>query len=446
MERATQTAGDVQTASGRRAPETAGASPASDRALPMRSAVPPAGVGVPGLTPHGAARLQRLAGNQAVLRLLRPAGPAVAPPAAAPVAGPTLQRKVMIKQVPIPKVRGPYRHKQASSQGAIGTGPRNVGAMIADDPVRYFESKAELYGYARRTTDRIGYVPSAEAWVRLPNELTVMGEEHSADPNVSHIVTAVGTNRFMHEAFTAKPENLTEADEVVAALDARAESHNPRFGVAQGGQARHYAEDFYPKVMRGLTGIYSSGYRVVAAPAEKPLLRMAILDAKRLVVDDPEAEEDEQHFRTYLANRRLFDETAEHLVNGQSETSPLSQRMSSTQSSQLWDNFLAEYSQYAYEQIAASQERMPMADKQAFTRTYDATKGNYQNAAMMKAEKARDLSMYQHIKAARAQGYLLYGLGYHHHDRMADLLDEQGIKHSTVASFILAQKAAHPQE
>src|SRR3954449_5420815 len=104
MERATPTPGDVQTASGRRVPETAGAPPASDRALPMRSAAPPVGVGVPGLTPHGAARLQRLAGNQAVLRPAGPAGPAVAPPAAAPVPGPALQRKVMIKQVPIPKV------------------------------------------------------------------------------------------------------------------------------------------------------------------------------------------------------------------------------------------------------------------------------------------------------------------------------------------------------
>jgi hypothetical protein len=280
--------------------------------------------------------------------------------------------------------------------------------------------------------------------VRLPDELTVMGEIHTVAPNVSHVVKAIGTRRFMHEAYTELPENVDAAEDVVAALGARAEHFNPKFGVAPGGQARHYAEDFYPKIMRGLTGIEVVSHKVYGGDSATPLLRMAILDAKRLVIDDPEAEVPE-HFRTYAANRELFDATAEHLANDASSTSPLSLRMVNDRSNRLYEDFVAEFSRYAYEQIAAREARMPMKDKLAFARKYDPTKGNYNNPAMMKAERARDLSMYQHIKAAKAQGYVLYGLGAEHEKRLAALLDQEGIKHTTVKAFITAQSAAHPQ-
>jgi hypothetical protein len=416
------------------------------------------------LTPHGATRLQRLVGNQAMLRLLGPSGPAgmpvvpggevtlapgggagVAPrPSTVPPAtGTALQRKVMIKQVPIPKIRGSYRHKEASGKGDVGKGERNVASMIGDAPVRYFESKDELYQYANQETDRIGYVESAKTWVRLPDELTVMGENHEKTPNVSHVVTATGTSRFMHEAYTERPDDMGGAEEVAALQDERSESFNPKFGVKPKGQGKHYAEDFYPKIMRGLSGIVVQNNKLLASKAEIPLLRMAILDARRLMDDDPEL------FLTYAEFSKLFDETAEFLKTGSSDMSPLSKQMQLEKSSRIFDDFVTEFGVYAYGEIESREARIPKADQAAFEKDYDPTKGKYPGAnadEIAKAERAGDLSMYQHIKAASAKGYLLYGLGSWHRERMVKLLDREGIKHTTVDDFITSQKGAHPQK
>ena len=67
------------------------------------------------------------------------------------------------------------------------------------------------------------------------------------------------------------------------------------------------------------------------------------------------------------------------------------------------------------------------------------------------ADQARDFSMYQHILQAAKTGYLLYGLGALHGERLQRLLKTAGtkghrVKYMTMEDFIKEQKKKYPQE
>ncbi len=88
---------------------------------------------------------------------------------------------------------------------------------------------------------------------------------------------------------------------------------------------------------------------------------------------------------------------------------------------------------------------MPASDLQQFARHHDPSKGVYSSDEMKRYERERDLSMYQHIKQARDEGCLLFGLGKFHYQRLQKLLEAEGIAHTTVAAFLAEQKGRYPQ-
>jgi hypothetical protein len=72
---------------------------------------------------------------------------------------PSIQRKVYIKKTLI----GGFRHKTKTSHGSEGEGDRNVDSMMDDFPSRYFNSKDEMRQYAGNSTEKVGYIKTAEA-------------------------------------------------------------------------------------------------------------------------------------------------------------------------------------------------------------------------------------------------------------------------------------------
>lgn len=396
--------------------------------------------------------LQRTIGNRSVAELFKqhptvakaaakPAEPiaAVGSIQAAPAASQAdIQRKVYIKKA----LFGGYRNKTKSGRGSEGTGERNVNTMIGDDKSRYFNSKNEMSQYAANTTEKIGFVEKTGTWIRIPDELTVIGEKHTAT-TLHDVVKAVGTDKFMHEGYTEHPAEAADNPELLAAMRQRDAIGDAKFGgVGSGsGTKSHYAESFYPKIIRGLQGLkVRHDYQVIGSEAEKHLLGMAIRFAAS-------ADEDSDLYQTYMAHEELWKSTATSLEGDTHSAEPLAAVMLTARSSDLFTTFVQGLTDYATTKIQEEQAQATTADKNAFAANWHVAKPDYdvEGSEIMKAEKARDFSMFQHIKKARSEGYLLYGHGDLHLLRIKELLDAEGIKSVNMNTFISNQEENHPQ-
>jgi len=316
-----------------------------------------------------------------------------------------------------------------------------VGGMLTDATARYFENKDEFYRYAQGQTDTIGYVEAAATWVRLPAAFTVMGELHTGT-NVADLVKATGTKKFRHEGYTEvpePPEGGEAADALTGVMGARAGVLNQKFGVAQGDATPHHGEDFYPKVMRVLAPLLGITRVDGDFPAERVQLRFAILDVRRQHAAAPDA------FPTYGANQQLFDDTAEELADAENQAigqTTLWRRMAMDGNASRFDDFYNDYRAHADAQIAA----IPVtpAHQEQFDTHHRKPQAGFQNATHRTYEFLRDRSMYQHIKAAQGTDCLLFGMGIQHYNRLRDLLEADGIPHTTVGAFLEEQKQTHP--
>ncbi len=90
-------------------------------------------------------------------------------------------------------------------KGAMGS-RHSVSALIVDNVRRVFSDVTELEDYANGQTDYIGDVATSSAgtfWYRLPkNQLTVLGEFHNSPTgNVEDVIIGLQTSRFMYEPF-----------------------------------------------------------------------------------------------------------------------------------------------------------------------------------------------------------------------------------------------------
>ncbi|MGG1518712.1 hypothetical protein ABE504_25055 [Paenibacillus oryzisoli] len=402
--------------------------------------------------------LQRTIGNRSVAELfkqhspeakpaeesgVKPAGPKPIADAgriqAAPAASQdAIQRKVYIKRTLI----GGYRHKTKTGRGSEGAGGRNVNTMIGDDKSRYFNSKDEMSEYAANTTEKIGYVDKTDAWIRIPDELTVIGEIHT-ETTLHDVVKAVGTDKFMYEGYTEHPAEAADNPELESAMSQRDAVGHAKFGgIGTGpGAKSHYAESFYPKVIRGLQGLnVSYDYRVMGSEAEKKLFGMAIRFAAS-------ADEESPLYQTYAAQEDLWQRTAASLEGDDLSAEPLTEAMNAAKSKALFTAFIRDVTAYATQKAQEEQAQASAEDKKAFADNWHVAKKDYGAAGseIMKAEKARDFSMFQHIKKAKTDGYLLYGLGDLHLQRIKELLDAEGIKSVNMNTFMDEQKTTHPQ-
>ncbi|UKS29577.1 hypothetical protein LOZ80_11825 [Paenibacillus sp. HWE-109] len=396
--------------------------------------------------------LQRTIGNHSVAELFKQNSAATKPdekPAeplgasgtiqAAPTATKAdIQRKVYIKKT----LFGGYRNKTKSGRGSEGAGERNVKTMMGDDKSRYFNSKDEMSQYAANTTEKIGYVEKTNTWIRIPDELTVIGEKHTAT-TLHDVVKAVGTDKFMYEGYTEHPAEAADNPELKATMRQSDAIGDAKFGGvgSNPGAKSHYAESFYPKIIRGLQGIkVRYDYQIIGSEAEKKLLRIAIRFAAS-------ADEDSGLYRAYTAQEDLWNNTATSLEGDTMSAAPLTEAMQTAGSSALFTTFVQELTSYATAKIQQEQARASAADKKAFADNWHVAKVDYdvEGSEIMKAEKARDFSMFQHIKKAKSDGYLLYGLGDLHLQRIKKLLDAEGIKSENMNTFINNQAANHPQ-
>jgi len=93
-----------------------------------------------------------------------------------------------------------------------GEGDRNVRNMLEDNILRDFADRAEMLNYVGGNTTNIGYIAKSEhkEWIRLPDELTVFGENHKV-LTLLDIVEATGATRWKYEANPNPSEYLGES-------------------------------------------------------------------------------------------------------------------------------------------------------------------------------------------------------------------------------------------
>lgn len=171
--------------------------------------------------------------------------------AAAPRA-PLIQRKAFIGANPAAARRAELEDPQTGATSAalgadvvevpddyddLGRGERRVHTVVEDHRSRYFRDLNELYDYARRRTEEIGYVDREKTWVRLPKQFLVLGERHSGT-TLMDLVQATGTERYLYEGGPTRPSPYLHPGEQVAE-----------------GAGRHALEEALPKLVVGLVGV-----------------------------------------------------------------------------------------------------------------------------------------------------------------------------------------------
>ena len=155
----------------------------------------------------------------------------------------------------------------------LGTDERNLAQILKDYKSRYFHKLDELYRYARRETDDIGYVDREKVWVRLPDEFLVLGEEHSRT-TVMDLVEATGVKKYLYEGGATRPSPYLDPSKVIPEMP-------------------HQLEEWLPKYVVGLIGVQNRLEKQLRtlAPEEPDWKSKIRRERKTVERADPEAEE-----------------------------------------------------------------------------------------------------------------------------------------------------------
>jgi hypothetical protein len=366
---------------------------------------------------------------------------------ACPLGSPSIQRKVYIgkgrKQLEDPGEAEGGRQDE-------GTGERSMPKMIADEKSRYFKNEQEVYDYADEKTKTIGYVEQGQgAWIRLnDDELLVLGEKHPkegrsrTDPAaLVDIVKAVGTKRFKWELYTKLPPWIGKNAPMRQEMKERLAAKEKTFGITHLTGRSHGAESFFPKVWRGLAGLFNERDKPVGLKSEWELFQEAIRAVKAK--------------GSAPALHKVYQDYQEALDLAESiKWGPTAQEQWVKKAMGPDKRDLAVESVLALQQAIAAYLTEPMeADpdqQKGFNKQWRPVKGDYSqdpDNPIMQAEKARDFSMYQHILQAAKNNYLLYGFGEVHGKRLKSLLkSHKGIKYMTIRDFIAQQRKKYPQD
>jgi hypothetical protein len=359
------------------------------------------------------------------------------------------QRKVLIKrkEVKPEDVENGYEYYEKTGKTSRwwhGSGDRNVSTMMADtDKNCYFESKKEMSDYARKKTDNIGYVEKENAWIRLPeNGFIVFGEDHT-QTTIMDLVAATGNRKFMYEAFTEAPEEPSK--ELETALDTRTKDIREKgsMGKKKKNEPSQQGEAFLPKVLRGLTDKdILPRTQLNAEGAVAMLLKWAFIYSKTAPSDSDLA-------NYYATNKNVIDQTIKDLDNSVKPANiEMSKQMTSAGNTDLYVNFVEAFTTLTNQYVQSLRDSASPEDVQNFDNRWQLASIDYKKSAetpIMRAEKARDFSMYQHIKDAKNSNYAMYGLGNLHRLRLEPLLNHEGINHQGMRDYINAQKAKYPQ-
>lgn len=137
----------------------------------------------------------------------------------------------------LPRVRRPKFVKIPYELSDLGTGERNIGRILMDNRSRYFLNINELYRYARRETDHIGYVDREKVWVRLPDEFLVLGEHHNRT-TLMDLVEATGTEKYIYEAGATRPSPHLHSGSEIPEMEHQLEERLPKYVVGLIGVQR----------------------------------------------------------------------------------------------------------------------------------------------------------------------------------------------------------------
>lgn len=303
----------------------------------------------------------------------------------------------------------------------------NVKRLIDYPLPMYFKNKAEVLKYSKGETDNIGRVQSGgkDTWIRLhENDLYVLGENHT-QTTTGDIVRATKTDKFMYEPYTESPTDQPNNEALNAEMNAKKTEFNTSFGAKENGMS-HEAESFLPKAARGVSGIQISDSYISCTDTEGRLLKWAILYAA-------EAENQTTLRAFYNTNAALLNTIASGLSNTKLE------KIDGVNSNKpILQNFLDTFHTHAMQKAAEEKASLAPDDRAAFDTNYQKIR-QYGKASTDQAEEARDISMFKHILAAKQSGYLIYGLGEIHRERMAALLDSKNIKHLKIEDYIKQQ-------
>jgi hypothetical protein len=293
------------------------------------------------------------------------------------MSAPAIQRKVYV---------GKTKPKQLLQGQDEGQGERSVAKMIADKPSRYFRDEQELYAYARAETETIGYVEKQKAWMRINDrELLVLGEEHTKT-TLLDVVRAVGTKRWMYEKYSELPLWVFQGQAGLEALgpgrSRLAQEMTAKYREGSG----HEAEGLIPKLWRAL-----AGFRFKTSPAEDiqyvgekewRLFQHAIFAAAAAKEFFPYL------YKAYAANQKTL-ELALTVKYGDlrkwGEQAGWNEVVKSVQDMQGAVKF----------HTTEITEAHPL--HKLFLKGWLAPEDDYPDPEMRQADKARDLSMYQHI-------------------------------------------------
>jgi len=111
--------------------------------------------------------------------------------------------------------------------GDLGTGERNLALVLVDHKSRYFRNIGELYRYARRETDNIGYVDREKVWVRLPKKFLVLGEDHTRT-TLMDLVKATGVEEYLYEGAKGRPSPYLDPDNMIPEMEHQLEEKLPK--------------------------------------------------------------------------------------------------------------------------------------------------------------------------------------------------------------------------
>jgi len=331
-----------------------------------------------------------------------------------------VQRKVHIKGDLLPKT---------------STGRGAAAQALIDDPQHtyYFDSKQELEAYATGATDHIGLV--GNTWVRLPEQLTVLGEDHSG-VTLMNLVAATRTTKYRYEGITAPPGDQYSLELAGAMVD-RQQDITSKKG-ARDATPANQGEAFLPKVM------YMLGHVKLGGNAWDETGMRAMLWAILYAKGDPGP-----LGNCYRADAAMFDAivTANGRVGVQADPDVV-------------QAFIDAFAAHARAASAKHLESISPNDRAAFKEDRDQrpnqqrdrgfveqAKGNPAATDYLRdeADDAREVTMFEHVRRAIAEGLLLFGVGNNHRVQLAPHLDRAGVPHQHMNDFLAAQARKHPQ-
>ena len=385
---------------------------------------------------------------------------------------PLLQREVRIdggKQ----RVK---EHRYQPGGSREGMGSRFKVIDLLTDPVkRVFENESEMVLFAHGMLDYLGDVVTKTAgtfWYRLPeHELTVLGEQHSnPEGHVDDVLKAFETSRFMQEPFNA-------ATPLAAAADVDYAGTNTRLGEINAGLATGLTVNpaFDPSleniVIKALTGasIFRNEFLAAKPKTMKPAdqdtwkarptvddwsygercalyLSMALHLAEDIARKDyGKAKKSDTQLVSSSRALKAYFEKHEKDLRGVMEAKDKDDLIGIYELTQP-DNFkilpvLKQFTLLFHEYAAQYVRQLGKESGNKKLESEGKWLSAHREATLGQLSPAREEIMWERVKYAARNGYLIVGMGDAHRQNLESRLNAEGIAHARIDVDLKKQQA-----